>query len=370
MGDHSDVMPPNERPVPPRRAVLLAMRLRALLLKAANALVPPQVQLMEMATGAAFTAVIGEVARRRLTDALARRPLSAAELAEEAKCSVGSLQRTLRACVAIGLVTVDAEGRYHNTKVGSALVAGEDSARDFVLYFASEANLRAWENFRAALDTGRSAFESLHRRTVWDWFSERPDEGETFAGAMASITRLEAPAIAKAYPFGEIERVCDVGGGSGTLLGHLLHAWPQLRGLLFEAQHVLAAARRRFERWGVSDRAGLVPGSFFDEVPPGCDAYLLKNILHDWDDERCVRILGHVRRAALPGHRVLVCEGLTDGPLPHALAFSDLQMMVVCSGRERGRQEYAELLSRSGFRLSRASPTSSPMTWVIEGIAV
>ena len=362
---------PNLAPVPPRWLVTAVLQLRRGLVRLADALVPPQLPLLERIVGAGFTVVIGELARLGIADRLADAPKTAGELAKETGANVDALRRTLRCGVSIGLFTLDSGGRFAGTRLAEGLRSGDGSLRDFARYFASESNVRAWLDYPRVLETGKNGFERVHGASVWEWFDRHPIERDAFAAGMASGTRQEAPAIAKAFPFGEVKRLCDVGGGSGTLLGHVLLAWPHLEGVLLDGPGVLSQARDRFAAYGVADRARLVPGSFFEAVPPGCDAYMMKNILHDWDDARSLHILGKVRAAMQPGQRLLICEGLIDDPHTDGVTLADLQMMVVCSdGRERTRAEYEALLQQSGFRRGRVLPTAYPTTWVIEALAV
>jgi len=361
---------PNLR-APPRWLVATVLQLRRALLKMADAVVPPQLPLLERIVGAGFTVVIGEMARLGIADLLADGPKTAEELAAATGTNVDALRRTLRGGVSIGLFQLGSGGRFENARLAGGLRRGEGSLRDFARYFASESNVRAWLDYPRVLATGTSGFERVHGKSVWEWFDQHPAERDAFAAGMASGTRYEAPSIAKAFPFNEVKRLCDVGGGSGTLLGHVLLEWPHLEGVLLDGPGVLAQARDRFAAYGVAGRAQLVPGSFFDSVPPGCDAYMMKNILHDWDDARSLKILGNVRGAMQPGQRLLICEGLIEDPHTDGVTLADLQMMVVCSdGRERTRAEYAALLEKSGFQPGRVLSTAFPTTWVIEGLAV
>ena len=206
--------------------------------------------------------------------------------------------------------------------------------------------------------------------SVWEWFDGHPHERETFALAMMTMTLAQAPGIAKTYPFREVRRVCDVGGGRGTLLSEILLHHPNVRGILCDAPGVLESARRFLGRRGVLDRVELVPGSFFDEVPSGADAYLLKNVLHDWDDARSLIILRTCRAAMERGARLLVLESIVEEDCDDFGVMADVQMMMVCcDGRERGRAEFARLLAEGGFRLERVLETPTPIA-ILEAIAV
>jgi hypothetical protein len=184
---------------------------------------------------------------------------------------------------------------------------------------------------------------------------------------MVSMTAADAPMIATLYPFGELARVCDVGGGRGTLLSEILLRHTALRGVLCDGPGVIDSARELFSARGVADRVEFAPGSFFDSVPPGCDAYLFKHVLHDWDDDTCTKLLRVVRAAARPGSRVLICESLVPRTSRDPMtALMDLQMMISChNGRERTLDEFRSLLEAAGFRLGRVF--RSPLINVIEG---
>jgi hypothetical protein len=357
---------------PPRFLAALALALRRWLIRLANRVVPPQFVLFEQIAGVGATQCLHAAARLRIADLLAGGPLTAAELAARTGADRDSLHRLLRGLATFGVFALDPDGRFRNSRLSIPLQARSGgSLRDYAEYFGSASNLRAWADVDATLESGRNAFERVHGMTVWQWFDAHPEEREVFAGAMVALTRLSAAAIATAYPFAEVERICDVGGGSGTLLAEVLlrHSGP--RGVLFDGAGVLATAGPFLAGRGLSERVELAAGSFFDRVPEGCDAYLLKNILHDWDDERSLAILRNCRQAMRAGSRLLVVEALVEtfsttgmGPL------TDLQMMVACcEGRERSRAEYERLLAAAGFHLARIVPTPGPMS-IVEGRAV
>ncbi|HEV7518939.1 MAG TPA: methyltransferase [Thermoanaerobaculia bacterium] len=357
---------------PPRLAVGLVLGLRRLLLWAADALVPPQLALFDRIVGLGATQVIRAAVRLRLPDLLEEAPRTAAELAAATGADPDALHRTLRGLVTFGIFALGRDGRFRNNRLSRALRAGvPGSLRSYALYFGSSSNVQAWADFDRTVETGGNAFERVHGATIWDWFDAHPEERETFAGAMGELTALYAPAIAGGYPFAEVRRLCDVGGGRGTLLAEVLLRHPHLSGVLLDGAGVLDTARPYLAGRGVLGRVELAAGSFFAAVPAGCDAYLLKNVLHDWDDGRCRVILDCCRRAMTPGTRLLVVETVVEADSVRDLGpLSDLQMMVVCvDGRERSRAELARLFAECGFALRRVVVTASPMS-VVEGVAV
>lgn len=358
-------------PPPPALLMRVVLGLRRLLLRAADALVPPQLALFDRAIGTGITGLVGLAAHHGFADHLAAGPLLPATLAERCGLLPEPTARVLRALCAGGLFTRDADGRYANNRLSSALRRDRvGSMRDFCAYMASKSNLDAWSALGETVRTGRNGFELVHGMSVWSWFDGHPQERERFAGAMVSLTELAAPAIARGYPWREVARVCDVGGGRGQLLAELLRLHPHLQGMLLDAEGVLASAAAYLARQQVASRVKLCPGSFLERVPEGADLYLLKDVLHDWDDARALQILSKVRAALPPGGRVLLCEQLVERDTTEGFGpLVDLQMMVVCcEGRQRGRRELEALLQQAGFAPGRLFSTASPSA-LLEGIA-
>jgi O-methyltransferase domain/Dimerisation domain len=353
--------------------VAAAQRLRWMLRAAADLVVPAPVALFEQICGYMYTHLLRAAAQLRIAELLAAGPASAEELAARAGVDAENLRRLLRGLVTLGVFSRQRDGRFSNNRMSLALrPEAPISLHDGALYFGSASQQRAWEELERVIASSReSGFESAHGMSTWEWFEHHPEESAAFAGTMVAMTRLYAPGVATAYPFGELRRLCDVGGGHGDLLAEVLLRHPHLAAVLLDAGSVLATARPFLAARGVLERVELVAGSFFDAVPAGCDAYLLKNILHDWDDRRAARILDNCRRVMQPGQRVLVVEAVVEPDSTRGIGpLSDLQMMVVCSGgRERSRAEYARLFEQTGLRLRRVVPTPGPMS-IVEGIAV
>jgi hypothetical protein len=335
----------------------------------AKALGPAELCVFEQAMAAGALQVLCALVRTGVPEALAGGPLGAEELAERTGLDADALFRTLRCSAEHGYFRLRSDGRFEHNAQSRALVGGRlGRARELLLYFGSGSNLAAWAGFEQALRTGRSPFDVVHQMNIWDWFERHPDEREMFAHAMMGMSVTDAPVIARLYPFGELDSVCDVGGGRGTLLSELLLRHGHLRGVLCDSPSVLESARPLLEARGVLGRVELRPGSFFEHIPSGVGAYLLKNVLHDWDDARCVTILRNVRAAGGLGARLLVAETLVDRYSRDAIGLaSDLQMMVVCSGgRERSLGELESLFTKSGLRLGRVF--SYPTISVLEAL--
>lgn len=362
------------RPYPgpvPGFAVRLVVAVRNALRALADAITPAHLIAFEHATGLTHTMILGAFAKHRIADLLEERPQTAAELAARTGLDADALHRSLRAMAHHRLLKLSRDGRFANTRASRALSSTDLSrAHAFCTYFASASNVAAWRAFEDVLKTGKSGFVTANGASVWSWFAQHKDEEETFAHAMMGITVGDAPFVAALYPFDEVKTLCDVGGGRGTLLSELLVRRPHLRGILCDAEGPIASAASLLARRGVAERVERVVGNFFERVPSGADAYLLKNILHDWDDEACRKILGVVRAAAAPGAKLLLVESLVERNDAASFgALSDVQMMVVCDqGRERSADEIFALAEAVGFRRGRvfAGPTVSVVEAVVD----
>jgi hypothetical protein len=334
-------------------------------------MVPASAAMVDRASGTGQTQAIRTASQLGIADRLAEGPKTAAELAREVGANADALHRTLRALAASDIFRLDAAGRFANNRLSEALRRDRSAVGAVAEYFGSEATVAAWADLPRSVATGENAFPRIHGRSIWSWFDQHPQELATFAAAMGAVTEMYAPAVAAHPAFERISRLADLGGGRGTLLAAILRRHPNLRGVLVDAPGVLDEARPYLERQGVLERVELVPGNFFVEAPAGCDGYLLKQVLHDWDDERCATILAACRRAAAPGARLLVVESIVERNDAHGFgAKVDLHMLVACDGgRERGREEFRRLLAASGFALSHVHPTASPV-WILEAVAV
>lgn len=356
---------------PPDVVVRAGLWVRSALHRLADRITPPELVLLEHMSGVMRTKVIGACARLDLAARLRAGPRTAAQLAAETAVDEAALRRLLRALVALRVLARTADGRFATTRILDGLAADRPAAsRDFAEYWASRSNVAAWNGYDETLATGRGAFAREHGgSSVWSWFDAHPEERETFARAMGGLTTLSAPIVAAQYPWSEVRTVCDVGGGRGMLLSEILIHHPHLRGILCDAEGVIASARTLLEARGVSARVERVAGSFFEGVPSGADAYVLKNVLHDWDDATSARILAVVRAAMKPGDRVILVELILE-PDDDSLigCMSDLHMMVVCEdGKERSQADFARLLEGAGFRPGRV--WKNELTGIVEGVA-
>jgi hypothetical protein len=354
---------------PPGVVIRAALRLHAAVGWLSRTLLPGELLLTHELLGIARTQMIAEAVRLGLPDRLSRGAASAAELAAELDVHPDRLHRLLRALASHGVFRLRHDGCFTNSRLSRLLRARHPGGLSaFALYFASESNGRAWHQLTHTLRDGKNGFERALGCSVWEWLAENPEEGRNFARAMMGMSERVAPVIARIYPWAEVSRVCDVGGGVGTLLATLLREHPHLTGTLCDRAELMPAASDLFERHGVRSRATLVAADFFAHSPGDCDVYVLKHVLHDWDDARCLALLRACRHGAPQGARVLIAEQFLDADELDALrALSDVQMMVVSGeGRERSRAEYEALLRQAGFRPARRF--AHPLVDLLEGV--
>jgi hypothetical protein len=306
-------------------------------------------------------------AELEIADLLAERPRTSAELADATGTHRPSLLRLLRALAGLGVLAQTDEDRFELTELGTPLRDdAPDSARALVTMLCGPENWASWGELVPSVRTGRSGWERVHGMTWIEFYERHPEQSATFNRAMSEHTREAAPGILAAAGLARFDTVVDVGGGDGTLIAEALRAEPGLEGVLFDLPSGLAAAAATLAAAGVAERCRLVTGDFFASVPREADAYLLKHVLHDWDDDDAVAILRNVREAMAPEGRVLICERMLPELARPAEAQSllvDVLMLVVTGGRERTEHEFRALLDAAGLWLSELSEPIAPFDY-------
>jgi hypothetical protein len=285
-----------------------------------------------------------------------------------------ALYRLLRALASIGILAEDDNGRFALMPLAQSLrTKAPGSLRDFAVFLGSEGHWRPWGNLLYSVRTGGSAFEQIFGMQLFDYFAGQPEAARVFDAAMTNRGNIENQAIATAFDFPSYElragTVVDVGGGRGSLIATLLQRNTNSRGILFDLPHVMPRSIAFISEAGLKDRCEVQSGDFFDRVPTEGDIYLLKKIIHDWDDESARAILANCLAAMAGRGRLLLLEAIIlPGNAPALSKLMDLTMLVQTpGGRERTETEYRTLLAAAGFRLTRIIPTESPLS-IIEAI--
>jgi hypothetical protein len=337
-------------------------------------LLPPPVTLLGLMLDGFGTAVgIFTVARLGIGDQLRHGPRSAEELAASTGCNADALRRLLRVLTPAGIFSERRDGRFEMTRLARPLCTGEpDSVRDWALFHGAPWHWAIWADVAECVRAGRTAVEAREHTGFFEWVAARPGQAAEFDAAMTCMSTITNPAVVAACDLTGVGTLVDVAGGQGALLAALLAANPSLRGILFDQPAVIERAREGgpLHRAGVAGRCEWVAGDFFQAVPGGADAYLMKWIIHDWEDAKAARILGVCRDAMRPGAKLLLVESvITPGNAADPGRIIDLAMLVLTGGRERTREEFASLLARAGFALRQVHPTASPFS-IVESVAV
>jgi SAM-dependent methyltransferase len=334
---------------------------------------PPAAILYQLSIGHYVSRALHVAAKLGIADLLAAGPRAAAELAAETATDAAALRRVLRLLVSVGVLSEADDGRFALTPVGDAMRSDvPGSARALVRLFAGTGIQDAWKELEYCVQTGQPAFRK--HSPDGDAFSNMdPEQQEVFDAAMATFAPQTAAAIAAAYDFSQFGLVVDVGGGNGALLIGILGAHPRLRGIVFDRPSAAEGARRKVAAADLDGRCAVVAGDFFESVPEGADAYLVKHVIHDWNDEQAAAILRSCRRVMKPDARLLVAEGVYPARVDTSLASrgaaaNDVNMLVVAGGRQRSEEEFRALYAAAGFELAKIVPTASPAVCLIEGV--
>jgi SAM-dependent methyltransferase len=288
---------------------------------------PPHAQLRQMIFGYVVSQVVGSVARLGIADHLGGE-------------------------------------RFALTAIGAGLCSEGRTLRDLAVTFTGPAYWRPVEQLADAVRTGGPRADAALGCSVWDYFKQHPDDGASFDAAMSNLSAVDALDVVAHYDVSRFRRIVDVGGGRGHLLAGLLGSNPTARGVLFDQPEAAAAGRELLAARGLGDRVDVVAGDFFAEVPADGDLYVLKAILHDWNDEQSVRILRNLHRAAPAGSTLLVIDRVVGQGADPSVHLVDLLMLTMLGGRERSAAEFEQLLAAGGFRLDRI--TSTPRFGLIE----
>jgi hypothetical protein len=320
-----------------------------------------------MITGYWTTQALYVAAKLGIADLLALGPRSARDLAEATEVDAPSLYRLLRALASLGVFADDGTGRFSLTPLAECLRSNVAGSQRALAIMSGEEQYKAWGELLYSVQTGKTSFDKLYGMPVFDFLSRNTEQAKVFDAAMVGVHGRETAAMTDAYDFSGAAVLADIGGGNGSLLTTVLKQHPALRGILYDLPGVTERAKTTLRAAGVADRCQVIGGNFFESVPAGADAYLMRHIIHDWEDEKATKILRNVHRAMGAEGRLLVVEGvIPSGNDPCFGKLLDLMMLTVPGGKERTQEEYQTLFQAGGFRLTRIVPTKAEVS-VIEG---
>lgn len=330
---------------------------------------PPEAILPQMILGGLMQKSIWVAAKLGIADLLAEKTRNAEELAAATDTHAPSLYRVLRTLASAGVFTENSGGKFELTPIAELLRSDTpNSMRDVAIMMGEDWIWQAYGELMYSVKTGGIAHDKVQGMSSFEFYAQNEEVGEIFNRAMTNLSLLSAPAIVEAYDFSGIGKVVDIAGGHGLLLAAILKSNPHLQGVLFDLPFVIENAGELLESEGVARRTEKVSGDFFESVPAGADVYMLKHIIHDWNDEQSIKILQNIRRAMNEDGKVLIVEMVVpEGNTPSPAKGLDLVMLTIEGGKERTEKEYRELLEAAGLHLNRVIPTRSPFS-IVEAV--
>jgi hypothetical protein len=322
---------------------------------------PAHVGMLQLLSGASITGAIACLAQLGIPDLLDAGPRSAEDLAAQIEADPRALYRLMRATASLGVLSEGPDQKFSQTPLSAVLRTNANpSLRGFAEMHAREWHGMGWSRLDYCVRTGKQALDKIYGSPTFEFLRKHPEEAKVFNQAMTDLSSIDSPAVAEAYSFDKIHSIVDVGGGHGSLLAAILSRNPHMTGTLFDEAHVTEGAKNGSLK-PLLDRCTLASGDMFSSVPAGADAYIMKHIIHDWPDEACVKILQACRKGVNAGGVLLVVDSVIQPGNDFAPGkFLDLQMLIFPGGRERTEKEFRELLTASGWRLTRVIPTATP----------
>jgi hypothetical protein len=335
--------------------------------------IDPFQDLMKAASGYVVSSALWVAAELKIADLLTDGPQSISVLSRTSGANEDALYRLLRLLAMVGIFEEPEPGVFTLTPSGELLCSDrKDSQRNAVIWICDPFHLNVFADLMHSIRTGKPAIEKVTGKSIFDFFTSNPVENSRFNAAMTTISSGLMPAVLEAYDFSSFHTIVDIAGGHGYVICEILRRYPKLNGILFDLEHVVSGGEHRICKLALENRCRTAAGNFFESVPEGGDAYMMKYIIHDWDDEKAFTILRNCRNALKnkPGGKLILLEAvMPSGGEPHYSKILDLEMLVFPGGRERTEDEFRDLLSRAGFRLNRIVPTRSSLSVIEAEIA-
>ena len=328
----------------------------------------PSAAMLQIMTGFRVSRATHVAAKLGIADLLKDGPKSSEELAQLTDTHAPSLYRVMRALASAGVFGQDEQGRFTLTPVAATLRSDvPNSLRALAIMNLGEERYQAWGDLMHSVRTGEIAFNRVFGMGLWEYYSQHPEQAKIFDESMANFIAAHNAAVLASYPFSAIDTLVDVGGGNGSFIISALQANPRMKGVLFDLPHVAEQARKRIADAGLAERCEIIGGDILASVPEGGTAYILSQVIHDWDDDRAIAILESCHRAMKDKAKLLLVERILPARAEQSVALQrafmlDVHMMATTGGRERTEAEYRALLDTAGFRMTKVVPTQSEMS--------
>lgn len=332
-------------------------------------MVPASLAVYEKAMAFWLAKSINVACELNIAEIIGTKTLSVEEIAKQSNSDPNNLYRLLRALAGEGIFKEIKPKHFNNTDLSNALIEGPGNMKHMILHQMNKQNWELVNSMKHSVQTGKSSALEVLGSYAFDHLEKYPEKNELYNKAMSDSSRMLTAALISAYPLKDVNTLLDLGGGDGSLLFNILLTYPKMKGILFDLPHVVETAPELAKRFGVQSRVSIVAGNFFENIPTNADAYLLKNILHAFDDEQCIRLMTHIYECLPPKKKILIIETVIEEDNEPAFGnFLDLQMMLGTEkGMERTREQFASILQKSGFKSGRVVKTISPFC-VVEGI--
>jgi hypothetical protein len=317
--------------------------------------------MLQILNGVYIAGTVACLAQLGVPDLVELGPKSPQELATQLEVQPDGLYRLMRAAASIGVLCEGTDGRFSETPLSAVLRSNANpSLKGLAIMTGREWHGMGWAHLADCVHTGRQAFDLVHGTSIFEFFEKNQEEARIFDSAMTTLSMMDGPAVVSAYPFDGISSIVDIAGGVGLLLAMILEAHPKMRGTLYDLPHVIEHAKDG-PLQNMLDRCAFASGDMFECVPAGADAYIMKHIIHDWPDDKCVALLQACRRAVNRGGKLLVVDHVIQPGNEFAPGkFLDLQMLIFPGGKERTEQEFRHIFKAAGWRLTRVIPTCVP----------
>ena len=313
-----------------------------------------------MITAYWISQAIYAAAKFKLADHLQDGPKSVEQLAQATQTNPDALYRLMRALASKEIFAETESRQFSLTPLAELLRSDIPGSKRALALMSGDEQFRAWAEIDYSIQTGKTAFDKVYGQPIFDYLGKHPDKAQIFDAAMVGIHGRESDAIVNAYDFSEIGVLADIGGGNGSQIITLLQRYTELRGIVFDLPHVIGRAENFVTTAGLGDRCEFISGSFFESVPSGADLYMMRHIIHDWDDDKSLTILRNCRQAMSPDGKLLIVESvIPPGNQPFRGKLLDLVMLLIPGGKERTEQEYRALLDEAGFELTQVVPTNA-----------
>jgi len=363
--------PHNIKKLPPVWFLRMWIRLREYINRMHTKMVPANIAVFEKTQLFWIAKSLGVACELNLADIIGEGSKSVDLLAKETNTHALSLYRLMRALASDGIFSEKQPGVFVNTSLSRALMEGKGSMKYMVQHQMNNTNWDVVNELGYSIKTGNSVAVKLFGTDIFEHLKNSPEKNELYNKAMTNTSDISSSSIVSAFDFSRINKLVDIGGGEGYLLSFILSQYPSMKGVILDFPHVVETAVENFKKFGVENRAEVLAGDFFDSIQVKADAYIMKNIIHAFDDQTCIRILQMVKKVMEPGAHLLIVE--TVIPLDNKPAFGkilDLQMLMVTSGgKERTKKEFEFLLQQAGFKMNRVIDTVSPFS-IVEAVII